>query len=302
MHSPAYHEGKQHGTVSFPVAYYYVDEDHAQYNMPFHWHKEWEIIHIIQGEFMLHGDGEEYPAGPGDVLLIRDGMLHGGTPSSCVYECLVFDLHGLFRDFDSVKKYLRPIYRGRLLPKVFYQAGQTLIPSIAGELFQAFLPRTAGNRSSCDACPPAPEEPIPATELVVLGNISRLFAAILSEGYYTVHPGSAGDNSRKISQVKPVLEYIEVHYSMPLTLEKLAAAAGMSPKYFCRFFHSITQQTPMEYVNYYRIEQACRLLCATDMTVTAIGMECGFNDSSYFVKAFKKYKGMTPKQYQKLNI
>ena len=76
----------------------------------------------------------------------------------------------------------------------------------------------------------------------------------------------------------------------------------MSPKYFCRFFRTITQQTPMDYVNYYRIERAARLLSSADWSVTAVGLECGFNDSSYFVKAFKKYKGITPKQYQKMNI
>ena len=291
MHYFTYHEGKQHGTAEFPAAYYYVDRDHPQYNMPFHWHREWEIIRVLQGELALHADEEEYTVRCGDLVLLRDGMLHGGTPRSCVYECFVFDLHGLFRDVNSVKKYLRPIYRNHLLPQVFYPAGLPGIYPVADELLAAYRhpPLGASEGEDCH-------------ELITLGSLSRLFAHILQQGFYTESSQDTADSPRKITQVKPVLEYIESRYPTPLTLDELAKVAGMSPKYFCRFFHSITQQTPMDYVNYYRIEQAAGMLVSTDLSVTAIGMECGFNDSSYFVKAFKKYKGMTPKQYQKANF
>lgn len=291
MHYFTYHEGKQHGTADFPAAYYYVDRDHPQYNMPFHWHTEWEIIRVLRGELTLHADEEEYAVRSGDLILLRDGMLHAGTPKDCVYECFVFDLHGLFRDVSAVKKYLRPIYHNRLLPQVFYPAGQSQLYPIADELLSSYH-RTPSASFATDDC----------HELIALGNLSRLFALILQKGYYTENSGDAAESPRKITQVKPVLEYIESRYASPLTLDELAGVAGMSAKYFCRFFHSITQQTPMDYVNYYRIEQAASMLVSTDLSVTAIGMECGFNDSSYFVKAFKKYKGMTPKQYQKANF
>lgn len=286
MHSLAYHEGKQHGTAQFPAAYYYVDQEHPQYNMPFHWHQEWEIIRVLQGELALYADEEEFLARTGDVLLIRDEMLHGGTPKNCIYECFVFDLHGLFRDVTPVKKYLRPIYHNHYLPKVYYPADDRKFSSIINELMGVYHSQT---------------NPVVAHELIVLGNLSRLFALIVQNGYFAVNQGNLQEIPHKISRVKPVLEYIEAHYASALTLEDLSRVAGMSPKYFCRFFHSITQQTPIEYVNYYRIEQAASLLCTTDLKVTAVGLECGFNDSSYFVKAFKKYKGVTPKQYRTLN-
>lgn len=299
MHDPAYHEQKQHGTVDFPVAYYYVDENHIQYNMPFHWHKEWELIRILQGDFLLHGDESEYAARAGDILLIRDGMLHGGTPVNCVYECLVFDLHGLFRDVNPVKKYLTPIYRNLQAPLVYYPDRYPDVYPIVEELMGAFSPDSPGTYK--------PEEKAvirfpAAPELIVLGNISRLFSSILQHKLYTEQIKGTVDSPRKIMQLKPVLEYMKTHYASPLTLAELAQVAGMSPKYFCRFFHSLTHQTPIDYVNYYRIEQAAHFLNSTYMTVTAIGLECGFNDSSYFVKAFKKYKGMTPRQYRKANL
>jgi hypothetical protein len=62
MYSLALHEQKQHGTPEFPVAYYYVDRAHPRYQMPFHWHNEWELLHILEGNFQLHMDDDEYLA------------------------------------------------------------------------------------------------------------------------------------------------------------------------------------------------------------------------------------------------
>ncbi len=304
MYSLILHEEKPHGTKEFPVEYHYVDKDHPQYHMAFHWHKEWEIIRILEGEFLLRADGEEYLAHAGDVFLMRDGMLHGGTPRDCVYECFLFDLHGLFRDVNAVKKYLRPIYRNHLLPQVGFPGKQEDVYPIVDELLGYF--RQAKRNALRTAIPGQASPDVSyqgdLCELVALGDISRLFAVILDKGYLLPEANEPQNSSRKVLQLKTVLEYIENHFAEKMTLEDLARVAGLSPKYFCRFFRSITQQTPMDYVNYYRIERAASLLSSTDLSVTAVGMECGFNDGSYFVKAFKKYMGLTPRQYQRANL
>ena len=93
---------------------------------------------------------------------------------------------------------------------------------------------------------------------------------------------------------------MESSYNLPLTLDEISASVGMSPKYFCRFFHEMTHRTPIDYLNYYRIERACYQLITTDLSITEIAYASGFNDLSYFIKTFKKYKGTTPKQYLKL--
>jgi len=57
----------------------------------------------------------------------------------------------------------------------------------------------------------------------------------------------------------------------------------------------------MDYVNFYRIERAAYLLITSSLPVTAVGLECGFAEASYFTKVFQKYKHVTPKQYRTLN-
>lgn len=52
-------------------------------------------------------------------------------------------------------------------------------------------------------------------------------------------------------------------------------------------------------INYYRIETACTMLAASTLSITGIASKCGFNDLSYFIKIFKKYKTVSPHRYQK---
>ena len=296
MYSLTFHEKKQHGTLEFPAAYYYIDSSHPQYNMPFHWHKEWELIRIIKGSFTIHADDQEFTACAGDVLLIRDSMLHGGTPENCVYDCFVFDLHSLFRSFELVKKYLRPVYRMEVLPDILYKKEENPgLYELVSELMEA--------NSAPVPLPPgsAPELFSSCTELITVSCLGNLFARILRDGHFTANQKETIHSAHRIGQIKSVLEYIEQQYQSEITLNALAEVAGMNPKYFCRIFKEVTQQTPMDYVIFFRIEQAAKLLSSTDLSVIETGMECGFNDCSYFIRTFKRLKHMTPNQYRKSN-
>lgn len=283
MHSLTLHEQMRHGSPEFPVAYYYVDHKHPRYQMPFHWHREWELLRILDGSFQIHIDDDEYLAQAGDVLLFCGGSLHGGTPKNCTYECLLFDLHSLFRSMEIVKKDLRPFYKQECIPYPFFpEITQPDICRIVGEGMNAF---------AHEAC----------RELEVIGCISRLFSTIRKNNLYIQDSCSEYNSAHRIDQIKSVLDHVETHYGDPLRLETLAQVAGMNPKYFCRIFRSVTNYSPMDYVNFYRIERAAYLLVSSSLPITTIGLECGFTETSYFTKVFRKYKGTSPRQYRMFN-
>ncbi len=283
----AFHEPGPHGTPDFPFEYFYVEKSHSRYNMPVHWHKEWEIIHVIEGTFTAYADEVMFTAGPGDFLLVRDGMLHGGTPCDCVYECFLFDLRGLYRNLDVVKSYLRPVYCRQILPDIYYPSGKNTALSYTVSQLSEFCQKSEWNK----------ELQFPL-ELIAYGCISQLFSVILTDKLYITNQANIPDDTHKIDQLKVVLEYIEQNYTAPLTLSQLASVANMNPSYFCRFFRSITHQSPMDYVNRYRIEKVAQLLHHSNRPAMDISMECGFDNYSNFIKVFKKYKGMTPKKYR----
>lgn len=286
MHHPiVYYEQRKHGTREFPAEYYFVDHSHPRYVMSFHWHTEWELIQVREGRFHLRADEEEYSLGRGDVALLRDGMLHGGTPDRCVYECYVFDLPGLFRNMEPVRQYLYPVYHMDVLPSVYFPAGE--YPEVSG--FARTLFDVCGARSGSEKY----------GELAQLGSLCSLFGHVLRNGLYTKTPGRPMGRSYRVEQIKTVLAFIEQNYSQPITLNDMAGLAGMNPRYFCRAFQQITQQTPMDYVIFYRIERASLLLVSSSQAVMDVALECGFNDHSYFSKSFKRLKGVTPSEYRK---
>ena len=271
-----YLDKKQHGTAEFPVEYYYVDSTHPRYQMAFHWHNEWELLRVIKGELLLTLNDEQHRIKAGEIVLIAGETLHGGEADDCIYECLVFDLYGLFNKIEAVRTALRPFYRMDISPDLFFK-NSDLYPARVLDVF------SGDKRSPCLA-------------LETISAIAELFAWIIKEKRFQ----SASRKSGWSARIKPVLEYIETHYGEELSLDILSTVAGMNARYFCKVFYSLTNTTPMNYVNFFRIEQAAFLLDSTDMYITEIASNCGFWESSYFTKVFKKFKGTTPHLYRRL--
>ncbi len=107
------------------------------------------------------------------------------------------------------------------------------------------------------------------------------------------------ESREKTLRLKNVLTYMRDRYDSAVTLSELAAVAGMNPKYFCRAFSQMTGRTPIDYLNYYRMEQAGEQLAFTARPVTEIALNCGFSDISYFSRIFSRYKGVSPSAYRR---
>lgn len=274
-----YQERRKQGTFDFPIAVYHVDERHPRYQVVYHWHFECELIRIIRGNFPLTVNNRLYHLHEGDIVFIQDGMLHGGMPDNCIYESLVFNMKLLLKDNHICKNQIEAIMNHELIIHQLLPGENTFLRQVTDTLFQAMYARYSGY------------------EFMVQGSLYLLIGFILEHKLYSLRSKEKEQASYRLKQLKQVLRYIEDHYAEEITLETLASIAGMNPKYFCRFFRQITQRTPIDYVNYYRIECAREQLSTTDMTITDAALNCGFNDVGYFIKIFKKYMGVTPKQY-----
>lgn len=282
MHYINYEEHRRHGTEEFPLEFYSVDEQHPRYNMPYHWHKETELLFILRGEFRLSLDGTELVLQEGELCYIPGGMLHGGEPIDCIYECIDFDIGALLQQTALVRHYLHKIENESTMIQTLFNRSQPGILKCASRLFAAARTQRDG------------------WELLVLAGLFDFYGTVIQLRYYSNN--IRGKRSeQKVQQIKCAIEYMQLNYQRPISLDELAQTAGLSPKYFCRYFRAITNRTPVDYLNYYRIERACYLLDQHQSSITEIAFDCGFNDISYFIRCFKKYKGSTPHQYAKGN-
>ena len=269
-----YKENKQHGTFDFPIEFYHVTPNHSRYNMPYHWHTECEIIRILEGEFILFIDKEKILAKKNDIIFVHSGIFHGGLPNDCIYECIVFDMKLLLKDNNACTKQIYDIVNHNKVIAHKLPSNVQALNNCCTSLFEAMRVKSTGY------------------EFIAQGALYYLIGTILENQLYVKNNKYTKKTKERFLQLKNV-------YQNPLTLEDLSKASGMSPKYFCRFFHEMINKTPIEYLNYYRIEISCEKLLATELSITEIALNCGFNDVSYFIKTFKKHKGVTPKQYLK---
>jgi AraC family transcriptional regulator len=95
-----------------------------------------------------------------------------------------------------------------------------------------------------------------------------------------------------------VQEYIDAHLGADISLADLAGLLALPIDTFARQFRATTGLSPYAYVITRRVEQACSLLCETDLPISEIALALGFSSQSHFTTTFRRVKGVTPQIYR----
>ena len=141
-----------------------------------------------------------------------------------------------------------------------------------------------------------------STGLLNIGELSVNLYHFLLELPSCIGNGSQSGRENRTFQVNLALAYLEEHYDRELTLEEIAAAAGISPQYLCRLFKDTCHMRPFEYLTLYRLKNAKSLLVNQEcFPLKEIAWKVGFRDISYFCTVFKRQEGMTPTEFRKIH-
>jgi AraC-like DNA-binding protein len=104
----------------------------------------------------------------------------------------------------------------------------------------------------------------------------------------------------KSQYLNRVITYMRDHLQENLTLTRIAREAGLSESYLNAVFKECVKCAPMDYYINMKMEQACYLLCNTDMHIYQVAQYLGYDNQYYFSRAFKKVLGVPPKKYKEM--
>lgn len=271
-----YNERVSYEMQHLPFSYYLVDANHTAYYAPAHWHRQLEIVHVLEGTLQIFLDEYQYTLTAGQMIYINLEVIHSFVPKDCVYEII---------DFDADELLLRTAFCKDSL-QIFVNHKVHILPEqpIANPKLIAILQNLFTLTADASG----------TNNLMALGTLFEFLGYIYANHEYTEYQGNSGS----AKAFRSLLDYIAESYMKPITLTDMAQVAKMSPSHFSAMFRDFFCQTPIDYLNTYRVERASLMLTRTDLSVTDISYRCGFNDSAYFAKVFRKYKGVTPKKYR----
>lgn len=283
--NPTLLEEVRHGSAMFPLEYYHCVFPFGLGNLPVHWHKEFEITHVRKGTCSYQIDLETYQIQEGDFLLLPPEMLHGtgeDPKKEFITDSFVFRMDMLeSQGQDScTARFLAPLNRGQLRFPVYIPAGSPstgLLRDSFERIRRIFLEKPFGY------------------ELEIKAELYHFFFLLYSHVPYQRTDLEHQEITRKL---KVVIQFIQEHYQQTVTVRELAEVCHFSEYHFMRFFRQHMKMTCIEYLNQYRLEMAARQLVQTDLSVTDIALETGFNNISYFIRVFKKKFGITPREYR----
>lgn len=323
-----YREHASHGNDSFPVAFYYFKKNPVTSSFPYHWHPEWEIIHVISGTLTLTSCGQTMSITSGNYYLVSSGDLHSGEWTNCEYESIVFDFNtiigslSLSDSFDRLhlKNNINELISAvRICEKLFelihschsYIGSDTIdkYNINANDIHNSINADSIHNNIIDNSNVNTKDIHIDDSDIdfdnmnkfIFVSYLFAFFGELDAHNFYQNPSEDSMHYLRLSDSIKPALSYIENHYSENISLDDLAKTAGFNKRYFCKIFKSLTTKTPIEYLNLYRINIAKKMLLDNStISVSEVAYACGYNDSAYFIRIFKKTLNTTPAKFQSL--
>ena len=275
-------ENKPHGPKDDPFSTYHIENAGRSFQIPVHWHDELEIIYVKSGFLTVSISGESYIGKPGDAFVVSPGNLHlmGSDTGAVDYYTFLFPLKNLsFRADDLLEdKLLEPLNSGHLMinPRINDTAKE-----LCEQLIEVYAAKNDESESQLTAQI--------KTKIILLQFILEMW----KKGFIIEN-----DTSGRNTVEKEMVSYIQQNYTGKISLKEFGEQFHLSEKYISRYFKEHFHITLSQYVTYLRLEHAKQLLQDTDIPVTEVAMQSGYQNVSYFIRSFKKTYEISPLKYR----
>jgi len=265
-----------------------VHRQTAQRPKELHTHDFSELVLILGGEAVHFTEEDEHVINRGDVFVIQGELAHGYRDSR--------DLSLINLMFDS-RRLDFPVGDLRSIPG--YHALFTLEPQYRQRhRFASRLRLNDGQLAHAAAWITQLELEARERTPGYIFTATALFMQLTSF-LARCYDGERTPESQVLIRIGATIGYLEDHYAGPVSVKQLTEIAGMSESSLLRAFKQATGRAPTEYLLDLRLRRARHLLRNTDLNITEISFQTGFNDSNYFARTFRKHTNSSPTAYRK---
>ncbi len=238
-----------------------------------HLHKHIEIVYMISGSTRAVIDTDTYTVESGDLLVVFPNKIHS------------------FTDLDAGIKYVLFIVDPYAIPEL----SQKFLTMNADSALIKNASRNQRLNSLVGMLADYENFPAEQRDLLIRGyllSFAAEFISMMDLGYA---------RSDENMTIKSIVAYCSKNFTKELSLSVLEKELHLSKYYISHLFGDILNVKFTDYVNSLRISEACRLLRATDHSVTEIASMAGFGTLRTFNRAFIKRMGVSPSNYRKSN-
>ncbi|OCT15118.1 hypothetical protein A8709_13490 [Paenibacillus pectinilyticus] len=262
------------------------------YQIGSHWHYHMEIIYIASGNATITVGSHRFEAAEGTFVLIHPCEVHNvsialNQPSK--HYVIGFDpellkpMPQLAFELQYYLPYISPLagLNKWILPDV---KDMPALHDLVEDMYREYNEKDFG------------------FELAVSSSIFKLILWLFRDQRALLSPDQLkmeGDETLSMSSFRQLLASINENVHQTISAEEAAMKCMMSYSQFARFFKSVMHTSFTQYVMIIKIRRAEQLLLDPLKSITQITLEAGFNHSSYFIKQFKRMKGIPPKRYRK---
>lgn len=248
------------------------------HNSPFHWHRELELLYILNGHATVTMDGEQYELEPLDAIVMDYAKIHEvlyampQTMGICIHIS-----RQLLRRYVKESELIAIRCAGtQLLPE--QQTYYSEICECLKEITVLYVNqrKTYHLRST-------------ALILNILASLIEHFSEPVTKSVSAARVGN-------MERLEQICDYVEHHYREEIILQDAADELGLNREYFCRFFKQSTGTSFIKYVNQVRINHIYQDLLHTDEGVQDIMEHHGFYNQKLFYRMFKERYDCTPRE------
>lgn len=256
-----------------------------------HFHNEYEIFYLLEGERQFFFDNRSYELKPGSLVLVNENAIHmtraNSDNDSGHDRIILYISKEKMKAFDALFPTINLVKFFREQYGVFHlnTEQQTHFLTLYESLKQEF------------------DNKDPNTSTMLSIKIIMYFIEFIRKNRSHKLTDVPSNASPKYQTVYAVSDYISQHYTESLSLESLANDFFVSKYHLCRSFKAITGYGINEYIHIHRIQKAKQLLEETNLTISEISQKLGYESLTHFEKTFKTYMTLSPLKYRKtLNI